>query len=106
MIPTLLFRALKAMYVKYVKVFKWKIHEYMSILCVPIILFVCFCCRRWYQQPVKRRYVVASLAFLGFCCVYMLRVNLSVAIVAMTANRTHTHDNGTIAVVRIIEPRN
>jgi hypothetical protein len=30
---------------------------------------------------------VASLAFLGFCVIYMLRVNLSVAIVAMTANR-------------------
>ena len=30
----------------------------------------------------------------------MLRVNLSVAIVAMTANKTHTHENGTIAVVR------
>ena len=58
--------------------------------------------RRWYQQPVKRRYVVASLAFLGFCCVYMLRVNLSVAIVAMTANRTHTEDNGTIAVVSTV----
>ena len=32
----------------------------------------------------------------------MLRVNLSVAIVAMTANRTHTEDNGTIAVVSIV----
>ena len=31
--------------------------------------------------------------------IYMLRVNLSVAIVAMTANRTHTEDDGTIAVV-------
>ena len=30
----------------------------------------------------------------------MLRVNLSVAIVAMTQNRTHTADDGTIAVVR------
>ena len=57
--------------------------------------------RRWYQQPVKRRYVVACLAFLGFCVIYMLRVNLSVAIVAMTANRTHTADDGTITVVNI-----
>ena len=32
----------------------------------------------------------------------MLRVNLSVAIVAMTANRTHTEDNGTIAVVSTV----
>ena len=38
--------------------------------------------------------------------IYMLRVNLSVAIVAMTANRTHTNDDGTIAIVslfRILE---
>lgn len=53
---------------------------------------------RWYQQPVKRRYVVACMAFFGFCVIYMLRVNLSVAIVAMTQNRTHTADDGTIAV--------
>jgi len=53
---------------------------------------------RWYQQPVKRRYVVAGLAFLGFCVIYMLRVNLSVAIVAMTANKNHTLENGTIVV--------
>ncbi len=33
---------------------------------------------------IPRRYLVAFLAFLGFCNVYMLRVDLSVAIVAMT----------------------
>ncbi len=54
---------------------------------------------RWYQQSLKRRYVVASLAFLGFCIIYMLRVNLSVAIVAMTADQPHKTDNGTIAIV-------
>ncbi len=43
--------------------------------------------------------MVASLAFFGFCVIYALRVNLSVAIVAMTANKTHKHDNGTIVVV-------
>ena len=53
---------------------------------------------RWYRQPVKRRFVVAFLAFFGFCVIYMLRVNLSVAIVAMTANQNHTMDNGTIAI--------
>ncbi|XP_059083587.1 sialin-like isoform X2 [Tigriopus californicus] len=53
---------------------------------------------RWYQRPVERRYVVASLAFFGFCVIYMLRVNLSVAIVAMTANRSHTMDDGKIIV--------
>lgn len=36
----------------------------------------------------KRRYVVVFLSFLGFFNVYSLRVNLSVAIVAMTENRT------------------
>ena len=50
---------------------------------------------------MKRRYVVAVLAFFGFCVIYMLRVNLSVAIVAMTQNRTHTEDDGSIAVVSL-----
>jgi len=44
---------------------------------------------------VKRRYVVALLAFFGFCNIYMLRVNLSVAVVAMTTNKTHRLPNGT-----------
>ena len=50
---------------------------------------------------MKRRYIVASLAFCGFCVIYMLRVNLSVAIVAMTANRTHENTDEThqIAIV-------
>ncbi|EFA03048.1 vesicular glutamate transporter 2.2 [Tribolium castaneum] len=44
----------------------------------------------------KRRYVVATLAFFGFFNVYALRVNLSIAIVAMTENKSITLDNGTI----------
>ena len=55
---------------------------------------------RWYQRPMKRRYLIASLAFFGFCIIYMLRVNLSVAIVAMTANKTHILENGTTITVR------
>ncbi|KAF4524837.1 hypothetical protein B566_EDAN014320 [Ephemera danica] len=43
------------------------------------------------------RYVVAVLAFLGFCNVYALRVNLSVAIVAMTSNHTQVI-NGTAVI--------
>jgi len=35
------------------------------------------------------------LAFLGFTNLYTMRVNLSVAIVAMTQNRTMQHENGT-----------
>lgn len=42
-----------------------------------------------------RRYVVAVLAFFGFWNVYALRVNLSIAIVAMTSDRHETLDNGT-----------
>lgn len=34
----------------------------------------------------KRRYIVVLLAFLGYLSSYSLRVNLSVAIVAMAAN--------------------
>lgn len=47
----------------------------------------------------KRRYIVVILAFFGFFNVYSLRVNLSVAIVAMTENRTIQYDNGTVGYV-------
>ncbi|XP_023344721.1 vesicular glutamate transporter 1 [Eurytemora carolleeae] len=50
----------------------------------------------WLGRKIKRRYVVAMLAFLGFCNIYMLRVNLSVAVVAMTTNKTHVYPNGTV----------
>lgn len=48
----------------------------------------------------KRRYIVVLLSFLGYVSSYTLRVNLSVAIVAMTQNRTVVHDNGTVDYVR------
>ncbi|XP_076177673.1 major facilitator superfamily transporter 9 [Ptiloglossa arizonensis] len=44
----------------------------------------------------KRRYVVAILAFFGFFTSYILRVNLSVAIVAMTANVKKFDEHGNI----------
>ncbi|XP_055912170.1 sialin isoform X1 [Eupeodes corollae] len=44
----------------------------------------------------KRRYIVVLMAFFGFFNVYSLRVNLSVAIVAMTENRTMTAEDGSI----------
>lgn len=47
----------------------------------------------------RRRYVVAVLAFFGFFSVYALRVNLSVAIVAMTSRRNETLKNGTTILV-------
>jgi ACS family sodium-dependent inorganic phosphate cotransporter len=43
--------------------------------------------------------MVAFLAFLGFFNVYALRVNLSVAIVAMTTYRNITMNNGTTIIV-------
>jgi len=44
----------------------------------------------------KRRYLVVLLAFFGFINIYTLRINLSVAIVAMTENRTIEHANGSV----------
>ncbi|PSN50732.1 Vesicular glutamate transporter 2 [Blattella germanica] len=49
-----------------------------------------------WRFSIPRRYVVAIMAFLGFCNLYALRVNLSVAIVAMTANYSYTLENGTV----------
>lgn len=43
----------------------------------------------------KRRYLVVLMGFFGFFNVYSLRVNLSVAIVAMTEPKNVT-ENGTI----------
>ncbi|KAK5646087.1 hypothetical protein RI129_004551 [Pyrocoelia pectoralis] len=47
----------------------------------------------------RRRYVVATMAFFGFSCVYALRVVLSIAIVAMTATTEVVHIDGTITQV-------
>ncbi|XP_060517094.1 uncharacterized protein LOC132696344 [Cylas formicarius] len=43
----------------------------------------------------RRRYVVALMAFCGFFNAYILRVNLSIAIVAMTDDKYVTLENGT-----------
>ncbi|KAL3281330.1 hypothetical protein HHI36_004539 [Cryptolaemus montrouzieri] len=45
-----------------------------------------------------RRYVVATMAFFGFFTIYALRVNLSIAIVAMTENKTVVYENGTVTL--------
>ena len=42
----------------------------------------------------KRRYIVTAFSFLGFLIAYVLRVNLSIAIVKMTSNRTLIDENG------------
>lgn len=41
--------------------------------------------------PCKCRYVLAALSCSGFCVIYLLRVNLSVALVAMV-NSTYTNE--------------
>jgi len=50
----------------------------------------------------RRRYLVALLAFFGFMNVYSLRVNLSVAIVAMNSTYTVILPNGTEIQVIIV----
>lgn len=49
----------------------------------------------------KRRYIVVLLAFLGYISNYSLRVNISVAIVEMTKNRTVEYPDGTVGYVWI-----
>lgn len=44
----------------------------------------------------RRRYFVVMMAFFGLFNVYALRINLSVAIVAMTENRTIEHSDGSL----------
>ena len=59
--------------------------------------------RPWFcRWRIKRRFVVAILAFFGFVNVYMLRVNLSIAVVAMTSNKTRMLRNGTEVNVSFI----
>ncbi|KZS00898.1 putative Vesicular glutamate transporter 2 [Daphnia magna] len=50
----------------------------------------------WTWTSFPRRYLIAVMAFFGVFNIYSLRVNLSIAIVAMTENRTTIHANGTI----------
>jgi hypothetical protein len=51
----------------------------------------------------KRRFIVALLAFFGFFNVYALRVNLSVAVVAMTEPVETKLENGTIVMVSTLQ---
>lgn len=44
----------------------------------------------------KKRYLIVFLAFLGFFNLYMMRVDLSVAIVAMTKNVTVELEDGSV----------
>ena len=49
-----------------------------------------YCCSR-----LSRRYLIAVLGYFGFLHVYLLRVNMSFAIVAMTSNNSRVDSNGT-----------
>lgn len=51
----------------------------------------------------KKRYLIVLLAFFGFFNVYALRVNLSVAIVAMTENRTVEHSDGSVTYEKFFD---
>lgn len=50
----------------------------------------------------KRRYIVVMMVHLGYIANYSMRVNLSVAIVEMTKNRTVQYDDETTVNVRLI----
>ena len=47
------------------------------------------------RSRIPRRYLIAFLGFFGFLHVYLLRVNMSFAIVAMTSNNSRIDSNGT-----------
>ena len=51
---------------------------------------------------LPKRYVLALLSFFGFFNVYCLRVDLSVALVAMTTNYTRVRSDGSEYMVRTI----
>ncbi|KAL9701512.1 hypothetical protein quinque_004953 [Culex quinquefasciatus] len=48
----------------------------------------------------RRRYIVVLMAFLGFLNMYTTRANLSVAIVAMTENRTVVQPDGSVIQIQ------
>lgn len=50
---------------------------------------------------IPKRYVLAIMSFFGFFNVYCLRVDLSVALVAMTSNHTRMNSDGTEYLVSV-----
>ena len=57
--------------------------------------------RRCNCSPFSKRYIISVLALLGFCNVYALRVNLSVALVAMVAKSSTLDKEGKVVEVSI-----
>lgn len=52
-------------------------------------------------SPFSKRYIISILALLGFCNVYALRVNLSVALVAMVAKSSTVDKEGKTVEVSV-----
>lgn len=55
---------------------------------------------QWTWRTFPRRYLLAIMTFFGFFHLYVLRVNMSIAIVAMNSNQTRIDANGSIYLVR------
>lgn len=58
-------------------------------------------CRKCNCSPSSKRYIISILALLGFCNVYALRVNLSVALVAMVAKSSTVDKEGKTVEVSV-----
>ena len=52
------------------------------------------------SRCIPHRYLIAMCFFFGFINVYITRVNFSIAIVAMTANVSTTHADGTVTYAK------
>ena len=52
-------------------------------------------------SPFSKRYIISVLALLGFANVYALRVNLSVALVAMVTKTSTLNDEGKMVKVQM-----
>ena len=55
---------------------------------------------KWSWSPFPRRYLVSLLGCAGCIHVYLLRVNMSFAIVAMTTNHSVTDEFGNVTYVK------
>ena len=63
------------------------------------MLIISFSTPEWSWRLFPHRYRIALLAFFGFFNIYTLRVNLSVAIVAMTASHQMIDYHGNTTIV-------
>ena len=59
-------------------------------------------CNKCKCTVIPKRYIISFLALLGFFNVYALRVNLSVALVAMVSNSTVIKEGKMIEVIKVL----